>query len=167
MRWVLLAVAIVVALVLVVLIVGWRLPVQHRVSRERAVSASPAAVYALVSDVAAYPQWRTGVTKVDVLAADDATRPMRFREHGSDGVSLYDVVEREPDRRLVVRIADPSLPFGGRWTYDIAPTTNGATLRITEDGEVYNPIFRFVSHFLMGHDRTMNRFLRDVSIRLT
>ena len=165
-RWLLRAIGVVLALVLVVLLVGWSLPVRHTVSRELTVQAPPSAVYALVTDVGSYPGWRTGVTDVDVLATDDAARPLRFREHGADGAILYEVVEREQDRRVVVRIADPSLPFGGRWTYEVIPAASGTTLRITEDGEVYNPIFRFVSRFVMGHDRTMNRFLRDASVRL-
>jgi hypothetical protein len=35
-------------------------------------------------------------------------------------------------------------------------------LRITEDGEVYNPVFRFVSRFVMGHTATMDKYLADV-----
>ena len=162
MRWLLIAAAVLAALVVVVLLIGWMLPVRHTASRERGVQATPAAVYALIGDVARYPEWRTGVAKVDVLAADDSARAQRFREHGSDGAILYEVVEREPDRRLVVRIADESLPFGGRWTYDLTPSASGTTLRITEDGEVYNPVFRFVSRFVLGHTRTIDRYLRDV-----
>ena len=162
MRWVLIAAAVLAALVVVVLLIGWMLPVRHTASREIEVQATPAAVYGLIGDVARYPEWRTGVTKVEVLAADDSARTQRFREHGSDGAILYEVVEREPDRRLVVRIADESLPFGGRWTYDLTPSASGTTLRITEDGEVYNPVFRFVSRFVLGHTRTIDRYLRDV-----
>ncbi len=43
---------------------------------------------------------------------------------------------------MVLRIADPSLPFSGTWTYEIKPTGTGRELTLTEDGEVGNPIFR-------------------------
>jgi hypothetical protein len=33
-------------------------------------------------------------------------------------------------------------------------------VRITEDGEVYNPIFRFMSRFVFGHTHTMDAYLR-------
>ena len=46
-----------------------------------------------------------------------------------------------------------------RWTYEIAPAPNGTTLTITEDGEVYNPIFRFMSRFVFGHEATMASYL--------
>jgi hypothetical protein len=59
----------------------------------------------------------------------------------------------------VVKIADPKLPFGGTWTYEVIPSEGGTRLRITERGEVYNPIFRFISHFIIGQTRTMDEYL--------
>ena len=166
MRWLLLGLAILGGIVAIVVIVGWSLPVRHTATRSITVPAPPSAVFALVSNPSEYPSWRRGVTRVEVLQADDAGQPLRFREHGSDGIILYEVVEREPDRRIVVGIADTTLPFGGRWTHEIAPAPPGATLRITEDGEVYNPVFRFMSRFVFGHTSTIDRFLSDVSARL-
>jgi hypothetical protein len=66
---------------------------------------------------------------------------------------------------LVARIADPSLPFGGTWTYRIAPAAGGSDLAITEDGEVYNPIFRFMSKFVFGHTATLDTFLRNLQAK--
>ena len=68
-------------------------------------------------------------------------------------------------RRLVTRIADTGLPFGGQWTYELVPDGEGTRLTITEDGEVYNPLFRFVSRFVMGHTATIERYLDDVEKR--
>jgi hypothetical protein len=76
------------------------------------------------------------------------------------------VEQAVPDRLLVGRIADANLPFGGSWTYELAPDAGGrTTLTITEDGEVYNPIFRFMSRFVMGHDATIKQYLSDVGKR--
>jgi uncharacterized protein YndB with AHSA1/START domain len=147
--------------VVVVLAVGWSLPVHHRASRSVRLAAQPNAIYALVVGIEAYPSWRSGVKTVEVLARDAAGAPVRFREHGSDGDILFEVTERVPDRRLVTRIADPSLPFGGQWTFEIAPAAGGTELRITEDGEVYNPIFRLASRFVMGHSHSIDRYLGD------
>lgn len=36
----------------------------------------------------------------------------------------------------------------------------------TEDGEVYSPVFRFVSRFVMGHDATMNAYLDGLEARM-
>ena len=166
MRILLMILGAIVALVLVVVVVGWMLPVGHRASRVVEVSGAPHDVFALVDQVAEYPRWRRGVTQVEVLPTNGVAQPLRFREHGSNGTILYEVAEREADRRIVTRIADSTLPFGGRWTYEISPTKNGASLRITEDGEVYNPVFRFMSRFVFGHTSTIDQYLRDVSAKL-
>ena len=77
----------------------------------------------------------------------------------------YRVVESAPPRRLVTRIADQNLPYGGSWTYDLTPDGSGTHLTITEHGEVYNPIFRFVSRFIMGHTSMMDGVLRALGTR--
>ena len=35
-------------------------------------------------------------------------------------------------------------------------------IRITENGEVYDPVFRLVSAFVIGHLETIERYLRDL-----
>ena len=51
------------------------------------------------------------------------------------------------------------MPFGGTWTYRLEPTASGTRLTITEDGEIYNPTFRFVARFVLGYEGTMTRYL--------
>jgi hypothetical protein len=84
------------------------------------------------------------------------------------------VVDRQPPHRLVGAIDDRKLPFGGSWTYEIAPRAGGCTITITEDGEVYNPLFRFMARFVFGHHATLkqylaslgNKFGEDVQVRV-
>jgi len=59
------------------------------------------------------------------------------------------------------------LPLGGKWTYELRPVQGGTTLRITEDGEVFNPIFRFMSRFVFTHHRTIDRYLGDLERRVS
>ena len=70
----------------------------------------------------------------------------------------YAIVEQERPRRLVTAIVDKKLPYGGSWTYDFVPAAGGATLTVVEHGEVYNPVFRFVSRYVIGHTRTLDAF---------
>ena len=165
MRYVLIAISVLVMLVLCVAVVGWALPKHHHVTVGRAYVGTPAALFTLISDVRAYTAWRTGLTKVEVLA-DEGGR-LRWRETTkSDGPITYVMEETVPNRKLVARIADTNLPFGGGWTYELTPVgTSGVGLSITEDGDVYNPIFRFVSRFLLGHTATIERYLDDVEKR--
>jgi hypothetical protein len=39
-------------------------------------------------------------------------------------------------------------------------------LSITENGEVYNPAFRFVSRYIMGHAATVDAYLKAVAPKL-
>jgi hypothetical protein len=89
-----------------------------------------------------------------------------WREEGSHGPITFAVVEAAPPWRLVTRIADPKLPFGGTWTYEITSTNTGSILTITENGEVYNVFFRFLSRFAFGYTSSMDAFLNSLGTKL-
>ena len=163
MKIVLIAIAVLVAAVLLVIAVGDSLPVNHRAVREARFRQPPAAIFAVITDVKSFPSWRSSVKTVEVLP--DSAGKQRFREIGSDGSILFEIERAVPGKQLLTRIADPSLPFGGSWTYDLIPDGDSTTLRITEDGEVYNPFYKFVSRFVMGHTRTIDRYLLDLTNR--
>jgi uncharacterized protein YndB with AHSA1/START domain len=150
--------------VLVVVAIGYMLPQNHSVSRERTYPATAETIFTQINNPAAYPEWRTGVTRVEILAPVNGL--VSFRESGSDGDIVFVIEIVEPGRRVVTRIADRSLPFGGTWTYELRPGDGGTTLRITEDGEVYNPLFRFISRFILGHYKSIDRFLDDLDRRV-
>ena len=163
MRYVLIVIGVLLLAVLVVVVIGWRLPVAHVATSSVQLNAAPDSVFALISKPEEYAAWRSDVKKVEVTTEQGVTR---FREEGSNGPILFEITERVPPRRFVTRIADKSLPFGGRWIYEITPTAAGSELRITEEGEVYNPVFRFVSRFIMGHTATIESFLAAVKKRV-
>jgi len=163
MRWVVGIVGALVVIVLVVVVIGYLLPQSHVASMSARYAAPPDTVWATLTDVQAFPQWRPALSRVEVLP-DENGRP-GWREHGKDDVITYRVVESDRPRRLVTRIADDNLPFGGTWTYELAPAGAGTRLTITERGEVYNPIFRFVSRFILGYTGTMDGVLRAIGTR--
>ena len=47
--------------------------------RTSEASASPEEVFAVAADLAAYPEWATGVAAVEILERDEAGRPRRAR----------------------------------------------------------------------------------------
>ena len=76
-----------------------------------------------------------------------------------------ETIESVAEKRLVRKIADPKMPFGGTWTYEIQADGGGCSLTITEHGEVYNPIFRFITKFTdMG--ATINDYLVSLGRKL-
>ena len=160
MKWLLIlgvVVAVIAALAGVIALIGSRLPRAHVASRAAQVTAAPDAVWQAITDVDAFPAWRSDVSRVERLP-DRAGKPA-WVEHGRNGRIPFTVERAEPPRVLVTRIADPDLPFGGTWTYEIAPAPAGSTVTITEAGEIYNPVFRFMARFVFGYEATMAGYL--------
>ena len=163
MRTLLIVVAIVIALVLAVVIVGYLLPVRHVATVTATIPASPEKVWEALTDQRGYPSWRTDVASVDMLPA--VAGQTAWRETGKNGVISYAVERAEAPHRLVTRITDKSLPFGGTWEYTVTREGAGSRVQITEHGEVYNPVFRFVSRFIMGHTATASAYLEALGRR--
>jgi hypothetical protein len=163
MKWALIVVGLLVSAALLVVVIGSMLPVGHVATRAARFRQPPEAVWSAITDVSAYPSWRTDLTKVDSLPAENGHA--RWIEEGDGDPITFEVAEAVPPRRLVVRIADRNLPFGGSWTYVITPADGGSQLRITENGEVYNPLFRFMSRFVFGHGSAMEKYLTALGRR--
>ena len=163
MKWFLVALGILAGCAALVTIIGALLPRAHVASRTLRVRRTPAEVWALITGIAAFPTWRSGVTHVDTLP-DRNGRPA-WVEHTSTGDIPLETIDAQPPQRLVLRIADPTLPFGGTWTYLVQPQPDGASLTITEDGFVSNVIFRFMSRLVLGHHATIDVYLKNVAAK--
>lgn len=162
LRILILAVGLLVALVLLLIAIGYALPIGHVATREARLAAPPERVFTVLRDVEKFPTWRSDVQSVEVLAG---TPVLRWRERGDNDIT-FEMETVEPPRKMVTRIADKTLPFGGAWTYELSPQDGGTRLVITENGEVYNPLFRFMSRFVFGHTATLDRFLADLQKHL-
>jgi len=160
MKWLLIAGAVVALLILGLVVVGWLLPQKHTASQRAQLGAPPEAVWALLTGVEAFPAWRSDVKAVQRLP--DREGLPAWVEEGSHGRITFATERREPPRLLVTRIADADLPFGGTWTYEVAPAPGGSTLTITEDGAIYNPVFRVMARFVFGYEATMKAFLQSL-----
>jgi len=161
LKVVLLAGTILVSAAFIVVLIGLMLPKQHVAARALALHRKPEDVFQLISDFEVAPSWRSDVQDVDLLPPSEGH--IRYRETGTNGAITMEIVESSPPARMIARIADKGLPFGGMWIFDISPTTGGCRLNITERGEIYNPVFRFVSRFLLGYRRTLDAYLQNVS----
>jgi uncharacterized protein YndB with AHSA1/START domain len=151
--------AVILVLVVAIVAVGALLPRAHVATREAQFTQPSSNVFAILQDVERYSTWRSDLRAVDVLSRAPV---MRWREQGRDGAITFELQEAVAPRRLVTRIADPSLPFGGTWTFVLTSNDRGTRLTITEHGEVYNPLFRFMARFVFGHTATLERFLGDL-----
>jgi hypothetical protein len=144
-------------------IVGLLLPRGHTATRSARFSSPPEALRALVTDFPNHPSWQPGLKSVERLP--DQNGHAVWREVGSFGPLPLEVVEADPRRRFRTRIADPGLPFGGTWTWEFTPESGGCRVRVTEDGEVSNPVFRYVSR-VTGYTGTMEAYLKALGRKL-
>jgi uncharacterized protein YndB with AHSA1/START domain len=158
MRWILIVVVALVGVVLLVVIGGLLLPKEHTARSYATINAPPESVWRALTEVEAFPSWRGDVARVEILPPSNGRRS--WREIGKHGTITFEEMLVDPPRRLIGRIADPSLPFGGSWTYDVVREGSGSRVMITEDGVVRNPVFRFMSRFVFGHHATQEAYLR-------
>jgi hypothetical protein len=133
MKWILVALVVVVAVIAVIAAIGATLPRDHVATRSLALRRPAEEVW-----------------------------PAIMQATAASGVPV-DVVESDPPRRQVTRVKDTEKNFGGTWTITITPSPGGSTLTISEDGWVSNPVFRFVSRYVMGHHATMDGMLKEVA----
>ena len=157
-------VALLVAAVILVVFVGRSLPVSHVASRGERFESGRDAVWRIITDVGAYASWRSDVTRIDVLPPVDG-RPAWREVSGRDAVE-YVADEMVVPERFVVRITSTGLPYGGRWIYELTPNGTGTRLTITEEGEVYNPLFRFLMKYMFGETATIEKYLGALGKRL-
>lgn len=139
---------------------GFLVPRQHQATRTIELRQSAESVWQVISDFSAGPTWRKDLIRVE-RAPDQNGHPV-WIEVSRTGRLPLEVVELTPPSRMVTRIADKNLPFGGTWTWEITSSVNGCTVRITEDGEIYNPIFRFLARFVFGYHATIETCLRSL-----
>lgn len=131
-----------VAVVGVIALIGYFLPVAHQASRSAELNKPPDVVFALIADPNGYKGWWDGA---EVKTA---------------------VVESVPPQKLVTKIVDET-QFGGTWTFEITPTPAGSRLTITERGEIYNLVFRALARYVIGYTGTMDSYLAAAKRKLT
>jgi hypothetical protein len=161
MKIVLWAFLVLASVLILIILIGWLLPRDHLATRVARYHQPSEVIWAAITDVDAMPSWRDGLKNVERLP--DRNGLPAHLEVTSDGKIPMETIEMTAPRKLVSRIADPKLPFGGTWTFEISPTADGAALRITERGYVTNPFFRFMSRFVFSQTSTMESYLKSLA----
>ncbi|MBL1419356.1 MAG: SRPBCC family protein [Alphaproteobacteria bacterium] len=154
-----------VFVIVAILAIGAVLPVKHVAARNVVLSASPAKIWLLISGYADMPQWRKELLKVEMKLDGDGNEI--WQEFESEKESLdFITIEQIDGQKLVRKIVGDKLDFGGTWTFELVENDGKTTLTITENGEVYNILFRFVSKFIMGHYASMDKYIKQLETAL-
>jgi uncharacterized protein YndB with AHSA1/START domain len=160
-KWLLRGVFVIVGIVLIVWVFGMTLPRDHVASRTGRYQVPPEKVWEAITDVDAMPAWRIGLKGVKRLP-DTNGLPVHIEDTAA-GKMKFETTVMDPPKKLVNRMGGDNLPFGGTWTFEVTPTPDGSTLRITENGYVTNPIFRFIARFFIGYTSEMEKYLTGLA----
>ncbi len=166
MRWVVLVVALLIAFVVAVFAAGAMLPEKHTVSRSITVPQPATEVWAVLTDHAKDPSWRSDVESVTRIGDREGHAVWAEKYKNGDAMNIM-TVTMEPPTKMTRKIVDQSM-FGGVWTYELTPSADGksTTVKITEDGEVYNPAFRLIGRFVIGNEATVEKYLKFLAAKL-
>lgn len=158
MKFLFFAIGAVLVLVVLVVLIGLLLPKHHTVTRSTRFHATPQQLFALVAG----PQnWRPELAGSEDFT-DEAGRRFTRETDRHKQIVVYELLDIDPPRGIQRRIATAGLPYSGVWNFTLQPADGGTTVQITEDGEVYNPVFRFVSRFILGHTASLDTYLRSL-----
>lgn len=165
MKWVLIAVGGVVALIAVMALVGSFVPRDHRATSTITLRQPADSVWKVVRDLGAIPAWWQEMTQSERLPDRDGHEVWQQKAGGFDMPLI--IVESDPPRRLVTKIgAGEGAAFGGTWTYEITPVSGeGTRISVTEAGWISNPIFRFLSRFVFGYYGSLDGYLKALGKR--
>jgi hypothetical protein len=117
MRIILIILGSLVALVAAVALWGWMLPEGHMTTRVLRLSRPATEVWAAITDF----EGQAALAPTSSPSREARAATETWKEVGSNGEMLLATTEMDPHDALVRTIADPSLPFGGKWVYDVAP----------------------------------------------
>jgi|ERR1700674_198377 len=161
MKWILWIFVVLGGFLILITVIGYLLPKEHTITREARFHQPPEVIWKTITDIDAMPSWRQGLKSVKHLPDQDGLPA--WVETLASGVIPLETVTSQPPSKLVVRIADHKLPFGGTWSYEITPRPEGCDLRIREDGEIYNPVFRLLARFIFGYTGTIDTYLKSMA----
>jgi hypothetical protein len=161
MRWIWRILGTLGALILLAVLAGLLLPKAHVAARVATVHRPPEEVWKALVQVEGATAWRPDLAKVERLA--DRYGNLTWRETDRRGWAVtFEATESIAPRRQVRQIIDRDLPFGGNWVIEIQPVPEGSRVRITEHGEIFNPLFRVMARCFSGYTRAIDEFLRSL-----
>ena len=163
LKWAAMVLGGLVALGVVLYVAGLFIPVAHVASSSIRLRQPVDSIWRTVRALEESASWWPAVSAMERLPDQDGREVWLQRQ--TTGNMAMEVMESTEPVRLVMRIADDKLPFGGTWTYDIQEEAGGSRITITEGGEIYSPFFRVMSRLFFGYHATQESYLTALSTR--
>jgi uncharacterized protein YndB with AHSA1/START domain len=158
LKWALLLVGVLAALMLLPMVGGMFVARSHVAASTVTLDQPVDSLWAVVSDLSSYPIWWPDVRSMEPTEVAAGRTTWLQRDAQGRELPIEVVVSQRP-HRFVTRIADERLPFSGTWTYEMEPTAAGSRLTVTEEGEIFNPVFRIMARYFLGYHGTIDRYI--------
>jgi hypothetical protein len=162
MKWIFISLGILIALVAIIYLIGSLMNVKHVATIEREFKkVDVAAILAAITNYKEYASWRSGIKE---LTVDSLNHWTEKNSHGDKVSYRLEVIDEKG--KLITRILNKDLDYGGFWEFTITPVDDGCSMKIVENGEVYNPLFRFMAKYIFGHETTLKNYMNDLEAKL-
>ena len=158
LKWIFLLLGLLAALIVVPFVAGMFIPSRHVASSRITISQPADSVWAVLRDLGGYPNWWSDI-KSSVPDEESGEAEVWIQKDAQGHALPLRVVKDSSPSLLVTEIDAQQLPYSGTWKYEIVSVSDGSSVTITEDGEVFNPIYRIVSKLFLGHHTTVDRCL--------
>lgn len=161
MYWILFIMGAMASVVIALVVGGLATPRAHVVARTIHLATPRAQVWDSIHAVHHYASWRDDVE--DVERVDTEQPQLRWREMTTRRAMLFGAIVDNAPQHFAARLLDEDLPFSGEWHWHLDEDANGTRVTITERGAIGNPIVRLIGTYLIGHTKTLDRYLRDLA----
>lgn len=155
MKTVMRVVGVLVGLVIVLAVVGFILPGHYRVERSTVIAAKPAAIFPLVGDLKAWPQWgvwfrRDPAMQIDYSPSTTGVGAWSAWKSKSQGNGKMTVSSVQAPALFDYRIEFPDVGMAANGTMVLVPAADGATeVRMGMEGDLgHNPVNRWFGLFM-------------------
>lgn len=156
---------VLVALIVLVAVVGSRLPDTYRASGTVELARPPAELWRELADFERHPRAGSMAKRVERLP--DVDGKPSWKEDLGSSVVTWTALEWDPPRRMVCEGRDSTLPMTARWATEIQPTEGGSRLVleneiVIRDGTWHVPVFRVVMTLTGAARKGLTDYLRSV-----
>jgi Polyketide cyclase / dehydrase and lipid transport len=144
---------------------GYLLPPKHEASASLKLKASPEAVWAVLTAVENYPDWRSDVAISEVISS---APELSWKESDSKGrVMVHAAGPGRNAEKWIDKLVRGDRQQGGERVFLIvADAEGGSRVAVTEDVELRDPLARFRARFMTGYAENLKKLLEDLRKRL-
>ena len=157
MRLILILLAVLAAVTLLLLLIGWLLPATREGRAETVIAAAPARIVAVIADVQSQPDWRDGVRAVtgDASGWTETTT-------GGERITFSPVVMTET--RIALRFTSDA-GYSGEWRAELKPVPGGTRITVLERGTVPSPFGRLLARLFFDPQAFATTYLGALKAR--